>query len=194
MITICPYMHIPIVLATFLEGRVPVLVGDITRQHVDAVVNAANETLQGGGGVDFAIHEAGGPWILEECREIRRTRHPQGLPTGQAIITGAGLMPAKYVIHTVGPIKGVWRERDAEMLAACYRNSMSLAIEHGLSSMAFPAISTGIYAYPREEAAAIASETIEAYLATGTGLKEVRLVFYTERDAQVFLQNQRFKK
>jgi len=180
------------VLARFLEGRVSVWVGDITEHHVDVIVNAANSTLLGGGGVDFSIHEAGGPQILEECREIRRTHYPQGLPTGYAVMTSAGLMPAKHVIHTVGPVKGVWRERDAEMLAACYRNSMSLAVENGLRSIAFPAISTGVYAYPREEAAVVASEAIQAFLTTNSGLEEVRLVFYTPRDAQVFLENHRF--
>lgn len=108
-------------LARFLGGSVAVLVGDITTQHVDAIVNAANHTLLGGGGVDFAIHEAGGPLILEECREIRRTHYPQGLPTGEAVITSAGLMPAKHVIHTVGPMKGMWGDADGEKLAACYR-------------------------------------------------------------------------
>lgn len=143
------------VLESFLGGRVRVLVGDITTQQVDAIVNAANSTLLGGAGVDGAIHEAGGPQILEECREIRRTRFPQGLETGEAVITTAGRLPARYVIHTVGPIKGVWGKRDAEMLAACYRNSLVLAVQQSLRSIAFPAISTGIYCYPREEAAAV---------------------------------------
>lgn len=180
------------IVTTFLSGKVTVIIGDLTQQPVDAVVNAANPELLGGGGVDFAIHTAGGPQILEECREIRRTRYLKGLPTGDAVITSAGLMPAKYVIHTVGPIKGVWRERDPEMLAACYRNSMALAVQHGVHSIAFPAISTGIYGYPRDEAAAIASETIETFLSTDTVLQAVTLVFYTPREAKTFLENHTF--
>lgn len=148
---------------TFLQGRVKVLVGDITHQRVDAVVNAANSSLLGGGGAYGAIHEEGGPEILAACRELRRTRLPQGLPTGEAVITKAGRLPARYVIHTVGPVKGLWGERDAELLGSCYRNSLNLAVEHGLRPIAFPAISVGIYGYPREEAAAVSSEAIEAF-------------------------------
>src|SRR4051794_34313834 len=113
----------PEILESFLNNRVKVLVGNIVEQQVDAIVNAANSTLLGGGGVDGAIHRAGGPDILEACREIRRAQYPQGLPTGEAVITTAGDLPARYVIHTVGPIKGRWGDRDAEMLANCYRNS-----------------------------------------------------------------------
>src|SRR6185295_10014404 len=109
---------------TFLNGRVRVLVGDITRQDVDAVVNAANSTLFGGGGVDGAIHRAGGPEILEACREVRRTQYPEGLPTGEAVITSAGNLPARFVIHTVGPVYGRHDGREAQLLASCYRNSL----------------------------------------------------------------------
>src|SRR5215813_13457466 len=105
---------------TFLHGRVVVLVSDITQQNVDAIVNAANSSLMGGGGVDGAIHRAGGPAILKECREIRRTDYPQGLPTGHAVITTAGNLPARYVIHTVGPVYGLQSGRDEELLAQCY--------------------------------------------------------------------------
>jgi O-acetyl-ADP-ribose deacetylase (regulator of RNase III) len=178
---------------SFLGGRVVISVGDITRQpHVDAIVNAANDTLLGGGGVDFAIHDAGGPEILRACKEIRRTLYPRGLPTGEAVMTTAGKLDAEYVIHTVGPVKGVHGARDAELLAACYRRSLSLAAEHGLRSVAFPAISTGIYFYPRDQAAVVASETIAEFLATNTVIQEVRLVFYTERDAAIFLEHQAF--
>src|SRR5258708_9981654 len=120
------------VLQSFLDGRVKVIVGDITKQEVDAIVNAANWTLLGGGGVDGAIHRAGGPRILEECKEIRRTRFPNGLPTGEAVATTAGNLPALYVIHTVGPIYGQSGKRDAELLANCYQNSLALAVEHNL--------------------------------------------------------------
>jgi O-acetyl-ADP-ribose deacetylase (regulator of RNase III) len=169
-----------------------ILVGDITKQQVDAVVNAANSTLLGGGGVDGAIHRTGGPKILEECREIRRSRFPEGLPTGEAVITSGGELPALYVIHTVGPVKGAQGGRDAELLAACYWNSLALAVQHNLSSVAFPSISTGVYGYPREEAAAVSSKAIEEYLTADNTLKEVRLVFYELDDATVFLKNHRF--
>jgi O-acetyl-ADP-ribose deacetylase len=180
--------------ADFLDGRVQVVVGDITKQDVDAIVNAANSSLLGGGGVDGAIHRAGGPEILEECREIRRTRFPEGLPTGEAVITTGGRLPALYVIHTVGPVFGEHRGKEAELLANCYHNSLTLAVEKNLASIAFPAISTGIYSYPLDEAAAVSSQTIENFLATDRQLKEVRLMFFQARDAQVFLENQKFSE
>src|SRR5229473_6223849 len=179
---------------TFLDGRVSVIVGDITRQDVEAIVNAANSSLLGGGGVDGAIHRAGGPEILEECREIRRTRFPEGLPTGEAVVTTGGKLPALYVIHTVGPIYGEHRGKEAELLANCYHNSLTLAVEHNLTSIAFPAISTGVYGYPMKEAAEIASRTIENFLSTDRQLQEVRLVFFQARDAEVFLKNQKFSE
>jgi O-acetyl-ADP-ribose deacetylase (regulator of RNase III) len=176
----------------FLDGRVRVVVGDITRQDTEAIVNAANSTLLGGGGVDGAIHRAGGPEILEECREIRRTRFPEGLPTGEAVITTGGKLPALYVIHTVGPIYGEHRGEEAELLANCYHNSLTLAVEKNLTSVAFPAISTGVFGYPQAEAADVASKTIENFLTTDRQLQEVRLVFFQPSDAEVFLQNQKF--
>ena len=136
---------------SFLDGRVQVVVGDITKQDVEAIVNAANSSLLGGGGVDGAIHRAGGPEILEECREIRRTRFPEGLPTGEAVITTGGKLSALYVIHTVGPIYGEQHGKEAELLANCYHNSLTLAVEKNLTSVAFPAISTGVYGYPPEK-------------------------------------------
>lgn len=178
----------------FLGGRVRALVGDITAQQVDAVVNAANRALLGGGGVDGAIHKNGGPSILAECREIRRTRYPDGLPTGEAVITTGGDLPARYVIHTVGPIKGRDPENEAALLAACYRNSLALAVAHSLRSVAFPAISTGVYGYPREEAAAIASTTIAEFLAGADSLTDVRLVFYGAGDFNAFVRHHRFSE
>jgi O-acetyl-ADP-ribose deacetylase (regulator of RNase III) len=154
-------------LSSFFHGRVTVVVGNITRQRVDAVVNAANPSLLGGGGVDGAIHGAAGPRTLEECREIRRTRYPDGLPTGEAVITSGGNLPARYIIHTVGPVKGQNGSRDAELLARCYRNSLALAVHHGITSIAFPAISTGIYGYPPGEAAAVSSQAIHDWLMGG---------------------------
>jgi O-acetyl-ADP-ribose deacetylase len=180
--------------AQFLEGRVTVINGDLTRQDVEAIVNAANSSLLGGGGVDGAIHRAGGPAILEACREIRRTRFPQGLPTGEAVITAGGNLKALYVIHTVGPIWGEPPGEEAELLANCYHNSLTLAVEKNLSSVAFPSISTGVYGYPRAEAAEISSRTIENFLATDRQLKEVRLVFFREEDAEIFLANQKFSE
>ena len=178
--------------AKFLNGRVLVLVGDITTQDVDAIVNAANSSLMGGGGVDGAIHLAGGPAILEECREIRRSEYPGGLPTGAAVITSAGRLNARHVIHTVGPIYGEENGREADLLASCYQSSLSLAAAHSLTSVAFPAISTGIYGYPMAEAAVVASRTIREFLAANDSLKDVRMVFFKKTDAQVFLQNQTF--
>ncbi len=178
----------------FLEGRSRVLVGDITRQSVDAIVNAANSSLLGGAGVDGAIHRAGGASILEECREIRRTRLPEGLPTGEAVITTAGHLPARRVIHTVGPVWGQHGGREAELLAACYRNSLALAVEHGLVSIAFPAISTGAYGYPREEAAQVSSQALAEFLSADERIEHVRLVFFSPDDAELFLRNHRFSK
>jgi len=179
---------------TFLDGRVRVIIGDITVQDTEAIVNAANSSLLGGGGVDGAIHRAGGPEILAECREIRRTRFPEGLPTGEAVITTGGNLPALYVIHTVGPIYGQNRDQDAELLANCYHNSLTLAVEKNLTSVTFPAISTGAFGYPPAEAAEVASRTIENFLATDRQLQEVRLVFFQARDAEVFLKNQKFSE
>jgi O-acetyl-ADP-ribose deacetylase (regulator of RNase III) len=177
---------------TFLNGRVVVVVGDITRQRVDAVVNAANKMLEGGSGVDGAIHRIGGPEILKECREIRRSKYPTGLPTGKAVITTAGNLPALHVIHTVGPIYGLHSGREADALAACYRHSLELAANHGLRTIAFPAISTGIYDYPREEAAKVSSRAIEEFLASNDSIQEVRLVFFSPYDKEVFLENHQF--
>ena len=178
----------------FLEGRLVVITGDITQQQVDAIVNAANSTLLGGGGVDGAIHRVGGPQILDECREIRRTRFPQGLPTGQAVITTAGNLPAKKVIHTVGPIYGRHDGEEAIWLAACYENSLKIAAEHLLSSIAFPSISTGAYGYPKPEAARVASEAIERFLLQSDQIQEVRLVFFQTSDAQTFGKHQKFSR
>ena len=177
---------------SFLGGRVRALVGDITREAVDAIVNAANSTLLGGGGVDGAIHRAGGPGILEECREIRRTRLPAGLPTGEAVITGGGLLAARFVIHTVGPVYGRHGGREAELLASCYSNSLRLAAGRGLSAVAFPSISTGAFGYPLAEAAAVASGAITDFLAGETSIREVRLVFFSPGDLNKFLRNHKF--
>lgn len=177
---------------TFLRGRIAVYTGDLTQHKVDAIVNAANSSLLGGGGVDGAIHKAGGPEILAACQELRRNLYPQGLPTGEAVITTGGLLPARYVIHTVGPIYGRGGADDAGMLSACYRNSLALAVQHQLRSVAFPAISTGVYGYPRAEAASVSSTAIEAFLQQEQSLDEVRLVFFSQHDADVFLCHHAF--
>ena len=179
-------------LKRFLDGRVIVKVGDITQENVDAVVNAANGTLLGGGGVDGAIHRAGGPEILKECKLIRATQYPEGLPTGQAVITTAGKMTARHVIHTVGPVYGRGGKAKADLLADCYRNSLNLAVAKELKSVAFPAISTGVYGYPQDEAARVSSRAIAEFLASDSSLQEVRLVFFAAKDAEVFLTNHAF--
>ena len=152
--------------------------GDLTTQEVDAIVNAANSTLLGGGGVDGAIHRAGGPSILAECREIRRTMFPDGLPTGRAVATGGGNLPARWVIHTVGPVYAASADHAGE-LASCHTDSLRVGDELGARTVAFPAISTGVFGYPVEEAAGVA---IEAVRGAGTEVEEVRFVLF-EREA-----------
>lgn len=157
-------------------------IGDITREPVDAMVNAANSSLLGGGGVDGAIHSAGGPKILEACREIRRTRLPAGLPTGEAVATTAGDLPARWVIHTVGPVYGGAPE-DERLLARCHVEALRVAEELGARSVAFPAISTGAYGYPLEEAARI---SVGAILTADTRIEDVRFVLFDERALAAF--------
>jgi O-acetyl-ADP-ribose deacetylase (regulator of RNase III) len=180
------------ILKTFLNGRVAVKIGDITKEHVDGIVNAANGTLMGGGGVDGAIHRAGGPEILNQCKEIRVKEYPEGLPTGEAVITSAGRMTAKHVIHTVGPVYGRGGGEKAELLASCYKNCLCRAVENGLKTIAFPAVSTGIYGYPLSEAAKVSSQTIEEFLESDGSLEQVRLIFYSPSDAAAFLTSQAF--
>ena len=167
-----------------MHPRITIKVGDITREAVDAIVNAANSSLMGGGGVDGAIHRAGGPEILEACKRIRETTHPRGLPTGEAVITTGGLLPARYVIHTVGPVHGHHGGDEARLLAACYENSIALAVEHDVRTIAFPAISTGVYGYPKDQAAEIALGALMRALQRHAVIEEVRLVFFSESDAR----------
>lgn len=172
---------------SLLDGRLVVKHGDITDEAVDAIVNAANSSLLGGGGVDGAIHRRGGPAILEQCRKLRATAYPDGLPTGEAVITTGGQLPARYVIHTVGPVYGMSGGRDAELLAACYRNSVELAMVHQLNTIAFPSISTGAFGYPKQESAPIVLRTVTSLLEPHPDI-EVRLVFFSESDAHLFLE------
>ncbi|NUP76313.1 MAG: O-acetyl-ADP-ribose deacetylase [Nonomuraea sp.] len=148
--------------------------GDITEQRADAIVNAANSSLLGGGGVDGAIHRRGGPEILEACRRLRASHYGKGLPTGQAVATTAGRLPARWVIHTVGPVHSRSQDR-SELLASCHRESLRVADELGATSVAFPAISTGIYGWPLDDAARIA---VAAVRDAGTSVEEVRFVLY----------------
>lgn len=139
--------------------RIEAVRGDITEQDVDAIVNAANRSLLGGGGVDGTIHRRGGPAILEECRALRASRYPDGLPPGEAVATTAGLLPARWVIHTVGP---VWGEDPSSLLARCHSEALRVADQLGAASVAFPAVSTGAFGYPLEEAAPVALGAVRA--------------------------------
>ncbi|MEU6064425.1 O-acetyl-ADP-ribose deacetylase [Streptomyces sp. NPDC047082] len=156
--------------------------GDITRQTADAIVNAANSSLLGGGGVDGAIHRRGGSAILEECRALRASLYGKGLPTGQAVATTAGELDARWVIHTVGPVWSSSEDR-SELLASCYRESLKVADELGARTVAFPAISTGIYGWPMDDGARIAVETVRA---TSTAVEEVRFVLFDDRAYEAF--------
>lgn len=171
-----------------ISGAAIVLVqGDITEQQVDVVVNAANSGLLGGGGVDGAIHRRGGPRILEACKQIREEEYPDGLPTGEAVITEGGNLSAAHVIHTVGPRWSGGQRREPDLLADSYWNSLELAREHGLQRVAFPSISTGAYRYPVKEAAAIALTIAADYLYDHPGeLTEVRFVLYSESDLAAY--------
>jgi O-acetyl-ADP-ribose deacetylase (regulator of RNase III) len=156
--------------------RITLVRGDITEQDVDAVVNAANSSLMGGGGVDGAIHRKGGPAILEECKRIRAERFAEGLPTGRAVATTAGSLPARWVIHTVGPVYSTSEDR-SDLLASCHVESLRVADEVGAGTVAFPAISTGVYGYPVDEAAPVA---LRAVRKADTRVEEVRFVLFDE--------------
>jgi O-acetyl-ADP-ribose deacetylase len=160
------------------KTKLSLMVGDITKQKTDAIVNAANSSLMGGGGVDGAIHRAGGPKILEECMKIRGKQG--GCDTGEAVITTGGNLPAKYVIHTVGPIWGGGNHKESELLANCYKNSLKLAVENDIKTVSFPSISTGAYGYPIDQAATVALKTIINFLKKDDSLDEVVFTLFND--------------
>lgn len=168
------------------KARVRLLKGDITQMETDAIVNAANSTLMGGGGVDGAIHLKGGPKILVECRKIRQTEYPKGLPTGQAVMTSGGNLKAKKVIHAVGPVWHGGNHGEPELLGQAYMNSLLLAVANGLKTVAFPSISTGAYGYPIEEAGRIALKAVREFLEEADGLAEVVFVLFSQGDLAVY--------
>lgn len=170
-----------------LDGRLVVTTGDITKMKTGAVVNAANSSLMGGGGVDGAIHRNGGPAILEECKQIRAGRYPDGLPAGDAVATTAGNLPAQHVIHTVGPVWHGGSSGEADKLAGCYRRSLEEAVKLSLKDIAFPAISTGIYGYPKEKAGQVAFTVVREFLSSSKLPETVYFVFYSPGDARIFL-------
>jgi O-acetyl-ADP-ribose deacetylase (regulator of RNase III) len=165
-----------------MTAQIILVQGDITEQHVDAVVNAANSALLGGGGVDGAIHRRGGPSILAECRQLRASRYPDGLPTGQAVATTAGNLPARWVIHTVGPVYSNSEDR-SKLLASCYRESLRVADELGAQTVAFPAVSAGLYGWPLDDAARIALTTVRN---TPTRVREARFVLFSSDALNAF--------
>jgi len=168
------------------KTKIRIVQGDITEQNTDAIVNAANSSLMGGGGVDGAIHRKGGPKILEECKRIRENTWPDGLPTGKAVITTGGNLKARYVIHTVGPVWHGGKHGERELLAEAYKNSLKLAVSKGLKTIAFPSISTGAYSYPIEKASKIALKTVQEFLEKENNLNEVLLVLFSKPDLETY--------
>jgi O-acetyl-ADP-ribose deacetylase (regulator of RNase III) len=164
-----------------LDKRIKIIIGDITEQKTDAIVNAANTTLLGGGGVDGAIHKAAGPGLLEECKTLK------GCPTGEAKITRGYRLYAKYVIHTVGPVWNGGKYGEPEKLASCYRNSLNLAVKYKIKTIAFPSISTGAYRYPIEDAAKIALTEINKFLKTNSTIEKIIIVCFDKNTFDVYL-------
>ena len=167
-----------------MHSRIKLLQGDITKIEADAIVNDANTSLFGGGGVDGAIHRTGGPAILEECQKIRARQG--GCKIGEAVITTGGRLPAKYVIHTVGPVWNDGRHGEEELLASAYRNSLQLAVEHKIETIAFPNISTGIYHFPKDKAANIAVSTVSKFLDQHDELKQVIFVCFDRENYELY--------
>jgi O-acetyl-ADP-ribose deacetylase (regulator of RNase III) len=178
------FMHL--LLLPGMKERIELIKGDITKMETDAIVNAANSSLMGGGGVDGAIHRAGGPAILEECRRIIAKQG--SCKTGEAVISTGGLLPAKFVIHTVGPVWNGGNKNEAEKLANCYTNSLALAIKNNVKTIAFPNISTGIYGYPKKEAAEIAVKTVSDFLQNNPSISKVYFVCFDEENFSIYKQ------
>jgi O-acetyl-ADP-ribose deacetylase len=174
--------------ATWGRTKIRLIQGDITDQDEDAVVNAANSSLMGGGGVDGAMHRRGGPAILAECKQIRKKEWPGGLPTGKAVITTGGSLKARHVIHTVGPVWSGGRSGEPVALAECYSNSLRIAAQNGLRSVAFPSIGTGAYGYPVREASRVALKAVKSYVESKGVLVEVTFVLYSENDFNTYLE------
>lgn len=171
------------------SDRIAVIRGDITKLEVDAVVNAANSQLMGGGGVDGAIHREGGPEILEECKKIRKQKYPgpEGMPAGNAVVTTGGYLPAKKVIHTVGPVWNGGNKGEEAILQKAYKSSLELASDMKLKTVAFPAISTGVYGYPKEKAALTAYNTVKKFLSGSRYPEIVYFVFINDKEADLFI-------
>jgi O-acetyl-ADP-ribose deacetylase (regulator of RNase III) len=168
------------------NAKIRLVKGDLTDVDADAIVNAANPTLMGGGGVDGAIHRKGGPTILEECKRIRASKWPNGLPTGKVVVTSAGNLKAKYVIHTVGPIWHGGSHGEPGLLADAYENSLELAASKKLKTLAFPSISTGAYGYPVEKASRTALTSVKKFLERESTLREITFTLFTEHDFKVY--------
>lgn len=167
-----------------MSSKMKLLRGDITKMEVDAIVNAANSSLLGGGGVDGAIHRAGGPQILAECYKIRQRQG--GCPTGEAVITTGGKLPAEYVIHTVGPVWQGGQNGEPQLLSDCYRNALQLAVDNGIKSIAFPNISTGIFGFPKAEACQIAIRTVKSFLREHNTIEEAIFVCFDEENFRLY--------
>ena len=172
-----------------INDRISFIKGDITKLKTDAIVNAANSSLLGGGGVDGAIHKYGGSTILDACKEIRKHHYPDGLPPGKAVITTAGNLPCKNVIHTVGPIWHGGNSNEKNILKEAYISCLNIANETGINSIAFPAISTGIYGFPKDLAASISYKTINSYLNKKSLPRLVHLIFYTNEDKEIYIDS-----
>ncbi len=173
-------------MTAIIDTRINLVLGDITEQKTDAIVNAANPTLMGGGGVDGAIHKKGGPAILEECKIIRKTKWTEGLPAGEAVFTSGGRLNAKIVIHTVGPVWKGGGTGEPELLANAYRNGLFLALKLGVKTISFPSISTGAYGFPVEKASRIAIRTVLDFLRENNGIDKVYFVLHSRHDLMVY--------
>lgn len=173
-------------MADYLDGTLSAVQGDITAMDTDAIVNAANSSLLGGGGVDGAIHRKGGPGILSECKKIRNEEYPDGLPPGLAVVTGAGSLPAGRIIHTVGPVWHGGNRGEKETLAQAYANCLNLSAETGCRTVAFPAISTGVYGFPKDLAGPIAYSAVKEHCKTHNLPEKVLLVFFSKSDLDSF--------